>query len=252
MNLAVIATAGLVFCRIVGLMSSLPVFSAQGTPKAVPVFAAIGTVLMVAPSVPLIVVPNSAGALLIGVVSELGLGMLAGMSVRVVFAALAMGTELMAMQMGLAMATMFNPLERQQSGPMGTLASWTAGLAFLGTGQHLRCLELVGTSFESVPPGAGGIDADGLRALVAAVEASFELGVQLSGPILVMVWFVNVLVAVLARLAPRMNVFFSVGMTITSSVGIVLLAVSLPWIMAVHGAAVKAAILGLGASFPAP
>jgi len=243
-NLAVLATAGLVFCRVAGLVAGLPVFSAQGVPKAIPIFTAVGVVLLIAPTVSLIEAPSNLLVLVVGVASELLLGLLAGFSVRVVFAALHMGTELMALQMGLAMATMFNPLEKQQAGPLGTLASWTAGLAFLGTGLHLRCLEIVGRSFETLPPG-GGFDIDQLQLLLVGAEASIRLGVQLSGPILVMVWFVNVLVAVLARLAPKMNVFFSVGMTITSSVGIVLVAISLPWVMAVHGAAVAETVSGL-------
>lgn len=241
MNLAALATAGLVFCRVTGLVAGLPVFSAQGTPKAVPILVGVGTVLAVAPAVPVADVPLSVGALMVGVFGELAVGLTAGMAVRVVFVALALGTELMAAQMGLAMATMLNPLEKHQAGPMGTLASWAAGLAFLSGGLHLRCLEAVALSFHVLPPG-GGFDMALLEALSNGAATSIVLGVQLSGPVLLMVWFVNVLVAVLARLAPRMNVFFSVGMTLTSSLGILLVATSLPWVLGVHAAAVRDAV----------
>jgi flagellar biosynthetic protein FliR len=251
LTLAALATGFLVFCRVTGLVAGLPVFSAQGTPKAVPVFAALGVVLLVAPGIPVIDEPGSLLALVVGVFGELTLGLTAGLSVRIVFAALAMGTELMAMQMGLAMATMFNPMERQQAGPLGILASWLAGLVFLASGLHLRCLEIVAASFAVLPPGAA-VNRVHFVQIVEAVEASVHLGVQISGPILVMVWFVNVMVAVLARLAPRMNVFFSVGMTLTSSLGILVLAVSLPWIMVVHGAAVEQTVARLAGMWVAP
>lgn len=246
MSLAVLATAALVFCRVGGMVAALPLFSSDGTPKHVPVFVALGVVLVVAPGVPVTRAPDHTAALIVGVVGEVSLGLLAGTSVRAVFAALSMGSEMMAMQMGLAMATLFNPLERQQSGPLGSLASWTAGLTFLATGLHNRCLEVVASSFHHLPPGEGVWTVDGLQSLVIAVEASVALGLQLAGPILVMVWLVNVLVAVLARLAPKMNVFFSVGMTLTSSLGILLLAVSLPWLIAVHHEAVRQAVAALG------
>jgi len=247
MSLSVLATAALVFCRLVGLVATLPLFSAQGIPRHVPVFTALGVMLVVAPSVPLVAVPDHTMAWFAGVITELGLGLLAGTSVRTVFAALAMGSEMMAMQMGLAMATLFNPLEKQQSGPLGSLASWTAGLTFLAAGLHSRCLEIVAASFHAIPPGTAGWQPDALQGLVEAVQAALALGLQLAGPILLMVWFVNVLVAVLARLAPRMNVFFSIGMTLTSSLGIVLLAVALPWLVAVHHAAVEQAVASLAA-----
>lgn len=243
--LAMIATGGLVFCRTGGLVSSLPVFAAQGTPKAIPVFTALGVTLLVAPAIPLVPTPHHLGTLVFAVAGEIFIGAMAGLTVRTVFAALAMACEIMAMQMGLAIATMFNPLERQQSGPLGMMASWAAGLAFLTTGLHLRCLEILGASFSTLPPGSWGGQLDALELVPKAVESTIQLGVQLAGPILGLVWFVNLLVAILARLAPKMNVFFSIGMTLTSVLGILMLAVGLPWILAVHGATVEVAVAGL-------
>ncbi len=246
---ALIATGGLVFCRVAGLVAALPVFGAEGTPKSVPVVLAAAVTLLVAPGLPLVAAPQHLGFLVVGVMGEVLVGGLGGLTIRAVFAALAMATELMALQSGLASATLFNPLERQQSGPMGTFASWAASLGFLSTGLHLRCLEAVGTSFQRVPPGAASVSSEGLQALVEAVEASVSLGVQLSGPILAMVWFVNLLVAVLARLAPKMNVFFSVGMTLTSVIGVYILAVALPWILLVEQAALTRAVMALPAGW---
>ena len=245
MNLAVIATAGFVFCRVAGLVAALPVFSSEGTPKHVPIFTAIGVMLVVGPAVPVAPPPAHTAAWIVSIVGEIGLGLLAGMSVRTIFVALSMSTEMMATQMGLAMATLLNPVDAQQSGPLGALASWAAGLTFLATGLHLRCLEMVAASFHTVPPGAASWSAEGLQAVVQAAETAVVLGVQLSGPILVLVWLVNVLVAVLARLAPRMNVFFSIGLTLTSTAGILLLGFGLPWIIAVHHESVRQAVATL-------
>jgi flagellar biosynthesis protein FliR len=243
--LAMIATGGLVFCRTAGLVGTLPVFAAQGTPKHVPIFAALSVTLLVAPAIPLVEAPAHLGVLIAGVAGEIFLGATAGLTVRAVFAALAMGCEIMAMQMGLAIATMFNPLERQQAGPLGLMASWAAGLAFVANGLHLRCIEAVGVSFTHLPPGAWTGNLDFLTLFPAAVESTIVLGVQLAGPILGLVWLVNLLVAILARLAPKMNVFFSIGMTLTSVLGIWMLAMALPWILAVHGAAVETAVASL-------
>ena len=244
-SLALIATGGLVFCRVASLAAALPVFSAEGTPKSVPVILAVAVTLLVGPSVPLVSVPDNAGLLLVGVIGEVGLGALGGLTIRSVFAALAMATELAALQMGLASAALFNPLERAQGGPIGNLASWAAGLGFLAADLHLRCLEGVALSFSRVGPGAVALDGVDVQQLVAAAEASVALGVQLSGPVLVMVWFVNLLVAVLARLAPKMNVFFAVGQTLTSVFGVYILAVAMPWVMLAHGDAVRAAVHAL-------
>ena len=56
----------------------------------------------------------------------------------------------------------------------------------------------------------------------------------------------------LARLAPKMNVFFSIGMTVTSVLGILMMAPSLPWILAVHSAALATAVERLGLAWGPP
>jgi len=249
---AVLATTGLVFARVGALVLGMPVFSADGVPKAIPVFAALGVTLIVAPAQPLVETPDNLGLLIFALAGELLVGLLAGLTVRAIFASLAMASEIMAMQMGLAMATMLNPLEKQQSGPVGSLASWAATLTFIAQDLHLRCIEGVAASFHTMPAGTWDPNLALLRHLPEALEAAVHLGVQLAGPVLALVWFVNVLVAMLARLAPKMNVFFSIGMTVTSVLGILMMAPSLPWILAVHSAALATAVERLGLAWGPP
>ena len=40
----------------------------------------------------------------------------------------------------------------------------------------------------------------------------------------------------MAKLAPKMNMFFSIGMNLNTLVGIIVLAMSFPWIFRVHAA----------------
>jgi flagellar biosynthetic protein FliR len=103
---------------------------------------------------------------------------------------------------------------------------------------------LVAASFESVPPGAGALLDP--AAAVAAVAACLALGIQLGAPVIAVVWVANILLALLARLAPRMNAFFAIGHPITTTLGVAILAASLPWILEVHHQAVRAAVEQLG------
>ena len=240
--IAVLTTTGLVFARVGALILGMPVFSADGVPKAIPVFSALGITLLIAPAMPLVATPESLGLLVAAVAGELFIGFLAGLTVRAIFASLAIGSEVMAMQMGLAMATMLNPLERQQAGPVGTMVSWGATMMFIGQDMHLRCLEGVALSFQAMPAGRWDADIALIRTLPEIIEVAIHLGVQLAGPVLALVFFVNVLVAILARLAPRMNVFFSIGMTLTSVFGVLIIVPSLPWMLAIHSAALANAV----------
>ncbi len=95
-------------------------------------------------------------------------------------------------------------------------------------------LEILGRSFDVVPPGEISDGGPLLMDLVEIMGNHFAMGVQLAGPLLAMVFIINVLVAILARLAPRMNVFFSVGLTATTVAGLLLIWASLPWLLTTH------------------
>jgi len=241
----VVLTAGLVFLRLAGMIAGLPIFSAEGTPPHAIILAGVGTTAVIAPTLPIVVLPTTLSGLISAVVLELLCGAMLSLGVRAAFAAITLAGELMALQSGLAMASLFDPLQRTQSSAFGTLSAWLSGMVFLGAGMHLRALEIVGRSFDTSPPGSLSIAPETLPALVAAVGAHLSLGVQLAGPLLALVFLVNVLVAILARLAPRMNVFFSIGMTITTIAGIGLLWFTLPWLLSVHGGALDAAVSGI-------
>ncbi|MCP4804248.1 MAG: hypothetical protein GY913_23440 [Proteobacteria bacterium] len=224
----------LVFARLSGLALTLPVLSSQGVPKYISVLGAGMITLVLAPALPAADIPATVGILLLGVAGEVALGMLLGAVVAALFGAIALGTELMGLQMGFGMATLFNPFLKIQSGALGTLASWLASLVFLGAGLHLRCLELLGSSFDIVRPGEiSDLIAAG-PVLLEAIGASIKTGAALAGPVLALVWMVNVFVAVLTRLAPRMNVYFSMGSILTAAAGLSLFGAALPWLLTTH------------------
>ncbi len=236
-------TAGMVFIRIGALLAVLPVISAREVPRAVPVFLALTMTMLIAPGMPVVDAALDGPGLLLGVAGEVMLGSALGLGVRAIFAAMAMACELASMQMGLAMASQFNPLQLQTTGPLGTLCTWTVGLVFVMSGLHLRCIETVAHSFTTLAPGAVGFHSGALQVIVDAVGVSVSLGVQLAGPLILMTWMVNVLVGILGRLAPRMNVFLSIGMTLSSSMGVILIFFALPWMLVAHEAFLRESVI---------
>lgn len=234
MTAVAVGTGMLVFGRMGGLVMGLPMLSAQGVPRLIQVLLAMAITVVLTPVVPPAMLPRSLGVLMLAMSAEVFLGLFLAAGVSAVFGAFALGTEIMGLQMGLGMARLFDPLVRAQEGLLGTLASWLAGLTFLGLGLHLECLLIVGESFHLIPPGAVALPWDQLPSVVPLVGKSILLGVQLAAPVLALVWLVNVFVAILAKLAPKMNVFFSIGMTISSVAGLGLVALALPWLIDTH------------------
>lgn len=234
-----------VFARISGLLLALPLFNTQGVPKYVLVLSAVGLTMVLAPLVTSAVIPSTFGMLIISIASEVMLGLLMGTVVSVLFGAIALGTEIMAQQAGLGMAAVFNPMIKVSSGALGTLATWLAGMVFLSGGVHLYCLQVVGDSFSVLPAGTLYNPLDAGPLLVHAISESIALGAQLAGPVLGLVWCTNLFVGILVRLAPRMNIYFSVGTVLTSVAALSLFAVTLPMILQTHADKVREAAMWL-------
>jgi len=233
----VMITALLVFSRLAGMMRVLPVLSMAGTPKLYLLLTGFAITVTILPIVPLAPLSTTMGVLLFGMAGEILVGILMGSIVLAIFTSMTLAGEIMANQMSFSMATLFDPLMKSTDSTIGTICNWLAGLVFLGAGLHFTCIGIVAESFQVIPPGRVASIFEGMEFFVDAVSTSILIGVKLSGPVLILVWLVQIFVAILTKMAPRMNVYFSVGITLVNVAGLGLLGLSLPFILQTHGEA---------------
>lgn len=242
----VVLTGGLVFVRLAAVISGLPIFGSLGAPRQAIIVISLALAVLITPHVMAAAIPSSLFLLVLVLAAEILWGMLVTMGIRIMFSAVSTAGEMMGLQMGLALATMFDPLSRESSSALGTLAIWLSGMVFLGAGLHLQVIELISLSFATYPPGQMSLDVSIVPALAEAAGHHFALGVQLAGPLIALHFVLNVLMALLTRLAPRMNVFFALGLTATSVVGMLLLEAAMPWLLTVHLDQMRAAVHQFG------
>lgn len=234
MALGLLLTAGLVFARLGAVVAVMPGFGTQGVPMQLRLIIALALTALVAPHAPAYTASPTLAVLVFSMAGEIVLGALMGGAVSLVFGGLAFATEIIGAQTGRAVALQFNPLLEVSQGPIGSLAGMMATLVFLGLGQHLTVLVILSKSFHAVPPGSTLHINDAAQIFVSLAGPVLRSGLQLAGPALILVFLVNTFVAVLARLAPSMNVFFSIGFILTMLAGMALFLVSFPHFLDVH------------------
>ena len=235
MFISELTTALFVMARLGGLILVLPVLSMGGLPKHVNVFAALGVSIIVAPTVPMIGFEPSMGTFIFGMAGEVAAGTLIGSGILAIFASLGYAGDIMGMQAGFALSAQFDPMLKSSEGAFGKLATWLAAACFVNSGLHLRAIELIAYSFQVLPVGTVGVPGPkAAMLLIEAVNNTILLGVQLAGPILVMIFLNNLFVALLTKLAPKMNVFFSIGMTMNAFAAMALFGFSLSWLLSAH------------------
>lgn len=229
--------AGLASTRIGAMMMAAPIFQSASIPSrlkgALVLVLSILVVLRIGPLVPvtpdgLPIDPMSAGFLLSAVVRELIAGALMGVAASIVFAVVQFAGEMMGMQMGLAAANIVDPTTRQSTGLIAQLLNIMAVLIFLAIDGHLFMLRALFESFHLVPLGGAIPDLGGMAELFFHLGTDlFTIGLSLCLPILCVVLFVNVGLAMAMRAVPQINIF-AVGFVLTIGIGFMVLLYALP------------------------
>jgi flagellar biosynthetic protein FliR len=134
---------------------------------------------------------------------------------------------LIGLQMGLNFAAFFDPATASQTNGAGRLFGAMVGLLFVVVDGHLAVIAALVQSFNAFPVST---DVLGwLRVLQPQTWGAevFHLGLWIALPMIGMLLFVNIVLGVISRVAPQINVF-AVGFPITLAVGLIGMLVTLP------------------------
>jgi flagellar biosynthesis protein FliR len=216
------------FLRALALFSALPVLGTRTVPARVRVALAFLVALAAQaslPPMPVVALDSPAAVML--VVQQLLIGLSLGFAVRIVFAAVEFAGEVIGLQMGLNFAGFFDPATATQTTAtsrfFGTIVAWL----FIVINGHLLVIAALAQSFQAFPVGPEPFAF--LRAVQPQVWGSevFMLGLWIALPLVSMLLFVNLVLGVISRVAPQMNVF-SIGFPITLGVGLLGVLFTLP------------------------
>lgn len=216
------------FLRISALVTAAPIFGNRLIPTRVRLGIALTLTLVIAPVIPPAPVmdPISGPGLLIGIQQVL-IGAALGFALRLVFAVLELGGQLIAQMMGLGFAVLVDPQNGIDMPVVSRLYIILATLVFLSLNGHLAIIEVLADSFVTLPIGSGGLEQGGLWALVDHAGWVFSSAVRMALPAIVALFIVNLAFGVMARAAPQLNIF-AVGFPLTLIFGFFVILLTLP------------------------
>jgi len=201
----------LVLGRTSGLVTTMPVWSGRGLPMRVRAGLALVLGVFLAGVVP---VPARlrAGGLLEGgllLVQEMLIGVALGLSVTLVFAAIRQTGEIIRMQMGMREAEILDPLSGDEADSMGLLIEMGVLVLFLAAGGHRLLLAVAARSYDVFPLGQAPSAQVLLRTVLESGSLMLAWGLRLAGPLMASFLLLSVVLAVLARALPEMNVLLA-------------------------------------------
>jgi flagellar biosynthesis protein FliR len=217
------------FIRILAMLATAPVFDNRTIQRRTRVGLAALIAILMMPLLPAPPVLNSAQAIPV-LLQQILIGVSMGFSMRLVFAAFEMAGDLLGLQMGLAFAQFIDPARGGQTPLIGSFLGVLASLVFLVIDGHLLVIAAVVQSFELIPISAD-LSVVNPQNIAMAGSIMFMLALQISLPVLAAVLISNIVLGILARAAPQLNVM-SIGFSITIGAGLWVLWVSLPYFIA--------------------
>ena len=211
--------------RISAFLLAAPFFSIRAVSVRIRVLLAFVLTWMIYPLAEWPVLDPSSPEGLKAIFAQVFIGVLMGLLLQIVNAALIIGGQAVSASMGLSMANMVDP----SMGNVPVIAQFfviCSTLIFLGLGGHVLVISLLLESFMLVPIGSV-IELQQLLELTIEWSAMMFLGAILIGlPLMASLLFINIGLGIITRAAPALNIF-AVGFPAMILAGIVLLSLSM-------------------------
>jgi len=214
--------------RIGGIVAAFPMLSGRAVPAKIKIALVVMLGLVLSPLIRLPPLSRDAIEMTAGLASELLIGLVIGLAVRLLFGALEVAGELLGMQIGFGAVQLFDPMTSQHSALLSEYFRIIASLVFLSLNAHMVVVAAIVASYDSIPPFGATLSPAVGEEVVQLAQHMFVVALQLSAPVLVATILINVLLAMLGRAVAQINVFV-LSFSLTIAVGLLILGLALPY-----------------------
>jgi flagellar biosynthetic protein FliR len=227
LDINTLLTLFLVYMRVFGFLMLIPIFGREFMPPTFKFFlvTAVSFSLLLYSDIKPLEFPTT-GHFFIGAAKEFIFGFVAGLILRFIFDAMQIAGELVSVNVGLGLATVFFP-QQPQTTVMALIFSLFTTLLFISfAGPEITFMAL-SRSFEKFPPGTFDLYIINPEFFLKFFYESFILAFKVSLPVIASMLIFNIILALVNRFIPQINVFI-VGLPAQLFVGMVILIVVFP------------------------
>ena len=221
----------MVLTRMSAFFLVVPVFSWQSIPVRVKITIVILLsifFLMVTPSA---IQPQKISFMkvILLMASEATCGLALGLVAAVIFSAVKLSGQVVEREMGLTWAEILDPMSGESGEAIGMLMEMIFIILFLNANGHHLFFQVILRSYEAFP--AGSIPSIPLLTgtVVKAGSTMLIAGLKLASPILATLLLLLVVLSVLARIVPEMDILFT-SLPMRVGLGLLMMVIFLPYI----------------------
>jgi flagellar biosynthesis protein FliR len=192
--------------RVGGMLTFGPFLGDRAIPnriKAGLLIVLTAVLVPVTPVRPLLVGPVEWVQMVLG---EWLVGLLMALSLAAVFEGMQFAGQLSGIQLGLTLATLFDPQSNADSPALSVFYNLITLLLFLQLDIHHWVLRALSRSFEYLPVGSVVATQLVSRELVRVVGSLFVLGIQIAAPVLLATMMIDLVLGFLSKASPQLPV----------------------------------------------
>jgi flagellar biosynthetic protein FliR len=220
----------LVLSRVGGLFVLAPAFSTAMIPMRIKLMLAMAISLALMPiAVHGQTVPLDAGAFVLLLLKEIGVGLVFAFPMALVGAAVQAGASILDTLVGFSFSSILDPVNNQQTAILGQFYTLFAVMVMLMSGGDHIMIEGLGASYHALPitayPHIGALTAG----MLGAFAQVWTIGLEIAAPALVALVITDAAMGLVSRAVPQMNVFV-IGMPAKILVGMTVIAATLPFV----------------------
>ena len=217
----------LIFVRVASFVYIAPFFSMSNTPSRVRVgLAFFISVLLYQTGPEQEAAYDTLTGYTIIVIKEAVTGFLIGFGANLCTAVVSFAGQIADMEMGLSMASLFDPATKQQTTITGVYYNYMVLLLLMISGMHRYLLKALAETYELIPINGAVFHDDALlQALITFMGDYIIVGFRICLPIFAVMIILNAVLGILAKVSPQLNMF-AVGIQMKVLVGFCVLFVT--------------------------
>lgn len=219
----------LLLARVAGLFTFVPPLSNPIVPRRVKAAAAlVMTFSLLSLGVAgQVVPPGGFVEMTLMVAREAAIGLMLGLTAQILFLAVLFGGQVMGTQMGMNVASLMDPQFQASVAEVSYIYYYGAMLMFLAVGGDRMVIETFVGNLHALPLGRSHVPPVAVKAMIFWTGEIFSTGFSLVAPVMASLFATSVLLGILARSVPQINMLM-LGYSLKIIVGLLVMALFLP------------------------
>jgi len=222
----------LILMRVSPILFMMPVFSSRSLPNLLKAGLTLTVSLILLPLVQLDprLLPSEPIQFGFLMAAELMIGLILGLSVKIIFTGIQMSGELAGFQMGLSLASVMDPQSEVNAPILSQFLYLVSLVVFLAVDGHHWFFRALYQSFLLLAPGEIHLQEGLYRHFLGLLTSLFVVAIKIAAPVMAVLIFTQIGLGILAKAVPQINILIT-SFPLTLGIGLLFLALSIELIL---------------------